>query len=302
MANNQNYQATYLSYVMETTPGSTPATPAMKKLRTTNPLALNPGKELLESEEVFAHRQRENVRHGLMSVGGNVPVEFSYGALDDILAALVSGEWTMDVLKVGTTLKTMTIEQGYPTVGNYLHYRGVSPSQLTMNINPTGLITGTFDVVGMSFDSDAASLGSPTDVATDAPFDGLGSATIEEGGSAIAIVTSVEMVINANKTVGGIVGSAGADTPTDGQLQVTGTLTARFRDLALFDKFKNETTSSLKIVLASPTDPGDTLTITLPRLKFNGGDPQNNDNVVDISMDFEGLYDATDETSIIFER
>ena len=294
---NSAYQQSFLGYVSETTHGETPTSPSMKKLRTTNPLGITPSKALLESEEVHAHRQEQDVRHGLKGIGGSIPIELSYGAFDDWLEALLSGTWGSGVLKAGTTLKTFTVEQAIAD-DKFNRFKGVSPTQLSLTMNPTGLITGSFDVVGMDFTSDVTTLGSAADVATHPPFDGLGSAVIQEGGSDIATVTSAEMTLNAQKTVGALIGKASGDVPTDGQLQVSGTLTARFNSLSLFQKFENETESSLKITFTNPGG-DDTFEIMLPKLKYTSGEPQNNDNVIDVALGFRGLYDATESSAIV---
>lgn len=294
---NSVFQQSYISYVAESTPGTTPATPTMLKLRTTNPLGISPTKGLMESEEVLAHRQREHVRHGLRGLQGNIPFELSYAAYNDWLEALLSGSWDGGVLKVGNSLKTFTLEQRIAS-NIFLQYLGAAPSQLSLTMNPAGIISGQWEMVGMDFDESATTLGAPDDVATHGPFDGLGSASIEEGGSPIATVTSCELTINANKTIGALIGKAGGDSPTDGQIQITGALTARFNSLSLFQKFEAETDSSLKIGFDNP-DGNQSLEFLLPRLKYTGGEPQNNDNVIDGSFNFEGLYDAGESSSIV---
>lgn len=298
---NQNYQSTFLSYVAEATPGQTPATPSMLKLRTTNPLAITGNKTLFESEEVYAHRQRQDVRHGLRTVGGNIPTELSYAAFSDWFEALLGGEWSggaSNVLKVGNNLKTFTVEQAHPQIGQYLRFLGVTPSQASITINPTGIVTVGWDVLGMDFEREATSLGAPVDVATHAPFEGLSNAVLTEGGSPIAIVTQLTLTINANKSVSGLVGSGGADVPTDGQVQVTGQLSARFRDASLYNKFEGESETSLSVTLSNPDGPEE-MGISLPRLKYNSGGMQNNNNAVDVQMDFEALYDSTESSSIV---
>lgn len=292
-----SFQQSYLSYVAEVTAGTTPGDPTMKKLRSTNPLAITPSKALLESEEVLSHRQREHVRHGLKGVDGTIPTELSYEAFNDWLEALLSGSWAAGVLKAGTTLKTFTVEQRI-AADKFLHYLGVTPTQLALTMNPTGIITAGWGVIGMDFESADTTLGAPEDVATHQPFDGLGNAVITEGGSTLGIVTSIDMTINANKNVGAVIGSAGGDTPSDGQLQITGNLTARFSSLALFSKFENETDSALKVEFTNPGG-AQTLEFHLPRLKYNGGTPQNNDNKIDVACAFEGLYDDTEASSIV---
>lgn len=294
---NNSYNQSYVSFVEESTPGTTPAAPSMLKFRTTNPLGINFNKALLESEEVFDHRQEEHVRHGLRGIGGTLSSELSYGSFNAFLESLLSGEFSTDVLKPGNTLKTFSIEQKIGA-SEFLVGLGVAPTQLTLNMNPTGIIQANWELVGMDFSSGGTSLGAPSDVASDPPFDGLGNAAIQEGGASIGIATSIEMTINANKTVGALLGSAGGDTPTDNRLQIDGTMTARFNNLDLFQKFENETESSLRVTLTNPGGAG-TLSILLPRLKYTGGQPQNNDGVIDGSFGFKALYDGTTENAAI---
>lgn len=294
---NSLFQGSHFSYVTETTPGTTPASPTMKKMRTTNPLQGAPNKALLESQEVLSHRQRENVRHGMRGFQGSVPTELSFAAFNDWLAALLSGTWNGGVLKVGTTVKTFTVEQRI-AADKFLIGKGVSPSQLSLSMTPTGLVTGNWDLVGMDFDESATTLGEPTDVATHEPFDGLANAAITEGASSLGTATSIDLTINAQKTVGGLLASNAGDVPTDGQLQITGTMTARFNSLALFQKFEAETDSKLEVVFTNPGG-NQTLGILLPRVKYLSGQPQNNDNVIDIALNFEALYDETEASSIV---
>lgn len=294
---NSIYQQSYLSYVAEVTPGTTPDTPTMKKLRTTNPLGVTANKTILESSEVLAHRQREHVRHGVRGFSGSVGSELSFGAYNDWLEALLGGTWSTGTLKAGSTVRTFTVEQRIAS-NKFIVGKGVTPSQLSLSMNPTGVIGANWEMVGMDFDDSTTTLGVPTDVATHPPFDGLGNAVILEGGNPIAIATSIEMTINANKTVGALLGSNAGDVPSDGQLQITGTMTARFNSMDLFKKFADETESSLKITFTNPGG-ADTLAIELPRIKYTGGAPQNNDNVIDVSLPFEGLYDESSASSII---
>lgn len=294
---NSIYQQSYMAYVAETTPGTTPSTPSMLKLRTNDPLQASSNKEVFESEEVLSHRQREHVRHGRRGFQGSVPTDLSYEAYNDWLEALLSGSWNDGVLKAGTTLKTFTVEQRIAS-DIFIRGLGVAPSQLSITLTPDGLVSCNWDLIGMDFKQGATSLGSPADVATNAPFDGLGNAAITEGGSAIATVTSLEMTINAQKTVGALLGTNTGDVPTDGQLQITGNMTARFNSIDLFDKFDSETETSLSFTLTNP-GADDTLAFELPRVKYTGGQPQNNDNVIDVACSFEGLYDSGESSSIV---
>lgn len=298
--------STQLIYGKETTPGVVPATPTLNILRTTGPLSITTDKESFESEEVFAHRQTANVRHGRRSVGGSVPVELSYAAYKDWMEALLGGTWeanaagTPNLLKVGTNMQTFFLERQFANISQYEVLKGVTPSGFSLDVNPDGIVTGSFDVMGMDFDDmSPTSLGVGTDVATNQPFDGLGNATVTEGGSVIDIVTSLSLSVETDKATGGLVGSAGTKVAANGKLKVSGTLTAQLLDNALTTKFFNETESSLSIEFADLNNAAQTLKIDIPRIKYMSNSKSENNNEVAVALDFTGLYDATDSSSII---
>lgn len=307
MANSNIFQS-YLSYVAEVTPGTTPGTPSMLKLRTTDPTQLKAQIEALKSTEIYAHRQATLQRQGFKSIAGNVPFELSYGAFDDFLEALLGGSWsteaagTPNTLKIGNVINTFTIERGFSDIGVYEVFRGVIPNVLNLSINPQGIVTGSFDMIGMGHDpATAASLGAVTDVATNEPFDGLAEGALQEGGASIAIVTSIQLQVNNNRNVARLVGSAEGDVPTNGMIDVSGTLTARFQDMTLLNKFRNGTESSLQFKL---NDSGGTqyLQFDLHKVRYNGGDKQKNADALDVSLPFVALYDSTNSTGLTITR
>lgn len=307
MPTASRFQA-YLAYVEETTAGETPSSPTMKKLRTPDVLQLQKNKELLESEETYAHRQPVNTRHGFKSPAGSVPIELSYGAFDDMLEALLGGEWSDEAagsentLKVGNNIKTFSIERGFPDISQYEVFRGMIPNSLSLDITPNGIVTGNFDFIGMNFDDlGGTSLGSPDDVATNPPFDGLGSASLKEAGSSIAIVTSLSFQITNNRAVGRLVGSEGGDVPNNGMFELTGNLTARFQDETLLAKFENGTSSSLQVVL---NDEGGSeyLQFDFHDILYNGGTREDNENNLDVNLPFIARYDSTETTAATITR
>lgn len=297
---NQSKFSTQLSYVAEATPGTTPSSPTMILLPTTDPLALQRGRDTFTSSQIYSHRQTEALRAGRDTIGGNIPIELQYNAFDDFLASLLGGTWTAVApftLKTGNTIQTFTIQRAYPDIGQYEVMRGVMPSELTLNITPGGIVTGSFNVLGMGWDAMATATigsGSPTDNSNE-PFAGLANATIQEGGSKIAIVTSVSLDINNNAGTNGLVGSSDNAEPMFGEEGITGTLTARLQDASLAGKFEGDTDTSMNIQLSDGTN---TMTIDLPKLKYTNANPQANNNAVDISMNFTALYDSSSSTSI----
>ena len=302
---NSDFKQSFLSFVEETTPGTTPSSPSMLKFRTTDPLAIQSQTEALQTEQPYSHRQLAMNRHAFKGVGGSLPHELSYGAFDAWIEALLGGAWstetagTPEILKIGNAIKTFTVERGFPDISEYEVFRGVIPNTWNLEINPQGIVTGDFGVIGMAHDAlTSSSLGSATDVATNEPFDGLANASLQEGGSSIAIVS---LTINNNRNIGRLVGSDEGDVPNNGMIQVEGTLTARFRDEALLNKFKNDTSSSLQVVL---NDQGgsDSLTFDFHDINYNGGNLNNNNDTLDVVLPFVAQYDSGESTALTLTR
>jgi len=82
-----------LRYIAETTQGTTPTTPTLKKLRATG-RNINLNKNILESQVVETHRMRTDVRHGFNSVVGDPGFEYSLSNQDDFLAAVLGHSQT----------------------------------------------------------------------------------------------------------------------------------------------------------------------------------------------------------------
>jgi hypothetical protein len=274
----------------------------MKTLRhNSDTLALN--KELIESAEIRSDRQIVDQRHGVRQVSGDIEVELAHTDFDDWLAAALLGSWASDVLKVGSTLQTFTVERRLTGLATpeFWPFVGVAPNSLRISIPAKGIVTAAFGCIGMNLGAIATtSLGSPTAASGKKPFDTL-LAALTEGGASIATVTSMEITVENNLQLQHVVGSAIPKAPFFGRAKVSGQITALYDDKTLFEKFLNETSSSLVATLTDPD--GNTLTITLPKVYYNAGDlPTNDEGPTPITLPFNALYDSAEATPIKFAR
>lgn len=309
MANGSRHS---MRYVAETYYGVTPAAPAFKPIRITGTtLALS--KESLQSEEIRDDRQIADFRHGARQTGGDVNVELSFGSFDDLLEAVTLGAWVVDGggsgigrLKAGIQRRSFTVERFFGdlliTDKPYHRFTGVEFNTLALAINANAMITGTFGVLGKGFATDTAIIagatyGTPT---TTSPLDSFTGA-LQEAGAPIAVITEIQLNIENGLEARFVVGSKDTIRPSLGRSNVSGTLTAYFEDSLLLDKFINETESS--IVFQLPDAAGNKYMVTLPRIKYNGGQPDvDGDGPITLSMPFQALLDATTETNIIIDR
>jgi hypothetical protein len=290
-----------LSYVVETTFGTTPSNPGFTPIRHTG-TTLGLSKDAVESEELREDRQVAHFRHGNKSVTGDINFELSYGGLDALLEATLCGTWATNVLKAGTTRRSYTVERHHQDIGKYLRSTGCQFNTMSLSVAPNSMVTGSFGIIGSGFATSGAALGSATYSAesTTAPFDSF-SGSIKEGGSAIAIITALELNIDNGMEALYVVGSADTLLPSIGKSSVTGSVTAYFENTTLLDKFVAETTSSIEFTLTDAA--GNDYIVLLPKVKYNSGNPEvSGPGAITVTLDFVALYNSSDASQIKITR
>lgn len=309
MANGSRHS---MRYVAEASYGVTPATPAFKPIRHTGTtLALT--KEALQSEEIRNDRQIADFRHGAFQTGGDINVELSYGSFDELLEAVLCGTWTAgtpvlgtDQLKAGIKRRSFTIERHFGDLLTaqkpYHRFTGVEFNTLAVSVAANAMITATLGVVGQGFSTDTAALAGATytTATTTSPLDSF-TGSLKEAGSLIAVITEIQLNVENGLEPRFVVGSKQSIRPSIGRSNVSGTITAYFEDSTLLNKFVNETESSIEFEL--PDGAGNKLIFKLPRVKYNGGQPDvEGEGPITLSMPFQALLDATTGTNLIIER
>ena len=296
-----------LSYVAENTFGETPSSPELTPLRH-NSTTLGIEKETLESEEIRSDRQHVDVRHGTRSGNGDIVSHLAYESLDDLIEAALAGTWDTEGgtipgnLKAGTTRRSFTIQREFADIGRFQVFRGCEVNTMALSVEPNSMVNLTFGMWAQDMEQKGTAItGSTTGTAnTASPVDTF-SGTITEGGSEIAIVTSLEMNLENGLEARNRVGSKTSAEPSIGRSNLTGTLTAYFESDALLAKFLNETESSISVELLDLN--GDGYKITLPRIKYNTGRADvDGEGDITIPLEFRALRDETEESQIVIER
>tara|TARA_B110001450_G_scaffold247984_1_gene263635 strand:+ start:426 stop:1337 length:912 start_codon:yes stop_codon:yes gene_type:complete len=290
-----------LSYVLESTFGTTPTNPSFTPIRHTG-TTLGLSKDSIESEELREDRQVAHYRHGNKSVTGDVNFELSYGGLDDLLQATLCGTWATNVLLAGTTRRSFTVERHHQDIGKFLRSTGCQFNTMSLSVAPNSMVTGSFGVIGSGFSSSGTALTNATYSAesTTAPFDSFTGA-ITEGGSAIAIITALELNIDNGMEALYVVGSSDTLLPSIGKSMVTGSVTAYFENTTLMDKFVNETTSALQFTLTDAA--GNDYIVLLPKVKYNSGNPEvSGPGAITLTLDFVSLFNSASDKQIKITR
>lgn len=285
-----------LTHILESTFNVTPGSPAMVKLPI-NTHSISLQKEAIESAEIRDDRQVAVFRHGNKSVTGDIEVEFRPLDYDQLLEGALFGDFdSADELRLGTTFKSFTFEGGALDISQFRVFTGCGINSMSMTLAPNAMVIATFGIIGAGADavSGASIDATPTLPQSDIPFDTF-SGTINEGGSAIALISSLDFNIDNSMNPAFIVGSDTAPQMEFGRGAVTGTMTAYFEDAVLLNKFINETESSLDFTLTSAIS-GSTYKFDFPKIKYSGGDiPLDNEQSRLVTLPFVALYEADND-------
>jgi len=206
------------------------------------------------------------------------------------------------ILKMGQTLLTNTFERRFNDLTQYQPTRGVAVNQMSLTVSPESIVGGTFDLLGMSFDVFSGSeLGTPAVAPTNSPYDSF-TGQIVEGTAVIGLITGIDFTLNNSRVLQAVIGSKNSPDVFEGQGIVTGSMQALFQDATLWNKFKNETETTLQIKLNELGTTG-FHAITFPRVKYTAGDmdpPQ--EGPVIIEMPFQALVDSASATTMKWQR
>jgi len=291
-----------LAYIAESTFGTTPSTPTLANLPI-NSHSLDLTKDRVEGNEIQADRMPRVDRHGNRQAGGSIEVDLRKGDFDSLMESAFFSTFSTNVLKVGTTPKYFSMEDRAADIGQYRLFKGMAVSTFGVSIAPNQMVTGTFDMVGkdMTQSSSSATASPITAASANAPFDSY-SGVISDGGSGIAIVTSLEFSLSNSLAPTFVVGASTTPQLEYGRAVVEGTMTVYYEDATLINKFLNETESTIEVTVDDPTGSSD-YTFLFPRVKYNGASvPLANPQSRLITLPFVALYDSTEGTNIKLTR
>ena len=296
-----------LSYIAESTYGVTPSpTPAFVNLPI-NTHSLNLTKDRVEGNEIQPDRMPRVDRHGNRQAGGDIQVDLRKGDFDPFLESAMFNSWSTDTLKVGTTLKSFSIEDLALDIAQYRLFTGMAVSQMAVSIAPNQMVTTTFTMVGKNGAISGTSADATTTAASgNAPFDSYsGDLQIADAGGTLATITTVtglDFTIDNGLNPTFVVGESTTPQLEYGMATVTGTMTAYYEDATLINRFINETETELSVSVDDPTG-SNPYTFYFPRIKVNSANvPVDGFTSRIITMDFVALYDSTEGSNLTITR
>ena len=198
----------------------------------------------------------------------------------------------------GTAMRSYSLEAGHQDVGQYRQYLGMVPSKYDLKIAAGALVTGSMEFMGREMLlAQSSGMGTPAPASAFTPANAVrGVVDIYEGGAALSVTTylksadiSIDNSLRAQEAVG-VFGNAGVGS---GTLKVSGKLEMYFTNQAHYEKFVNNTASSLSIPVLDPS--GNGYVYHLPRIKYTAAKVNAGglDQDLMLSLDFTALVDTT---------
>jgi hypothetical protein len=207
-------------------------------------------------------------------------------------------------IDVGTTLKTVTLERQFQDLTQYQAYTGVAVQQMQMTISPEAIVGGTFTLLGMgsnAMSGSSVSAGGPTAAPDNSPFAAF-DGSMHEGGAAVAVATAIDFTINNQRTLQAVIGSKFSPDVFEGTAIITGNVSFIFETNAIYNKFFNETETSMWVKL-DDLNGTDFMNIVFHRVKYTGNlmDPGQEGPVIQ-SGTFEALENTTYGTALSIQK
>lgn len=249
----------------ETTFKSTPGSPDGLVLPFVSE-SIRASQNLNESRTIRANRNPQQPSAGRIEVAGDINLEWAwqYGRIlkhvfGDVATTGASPPYT-HTFKVGSLPAGLLVEKQFPDISGankFALYNGCKINQFRLSCGTEGMIEASVSLMGAKETLGASAFdATPRDLGHNA-FDAF-KAVITEGGSALAFGAKIDFVYENNLDGNTFVidGTGQRYSLPEGQAKVSGTLTALFESMALYEKAVSGTESSLALEFSRGTGAG----------------------------------------------
>ena len=243
----------------EDTFGQDPGTPDGEKVYVTK-FGIGSSQGRTQSATLTSSRAAARPTLSNEDAGGDLGLEVAPESIGKLLKHTMgdlvttgAGPYT-HTLKLGDLPTSFMAEKDYGVnisgVGRFEKYNGCRVNGAKFNFPQEGAPTCNFSVKGAGMTQAASALDATITDNGHNIFSAFES-SIEEGGAASTVITSLDLDVSNNLDEGGyVIGGGGKRKQLpEGQAIVTGQFTALFEDTTLLNKAINNTESSLKITL-----------------------------------------------------
>lgn len=293
-----------LRVIKETAFGTTPTTGTSTDLRFTGE-SLNFAIQTETSSEIRPDRQIADLVQVGAETSGDINFELSYGSFDDLIASALGGVWTAGVLKNGTNVDTYSIEQGFMDINQFIAYKGMAVSGMSLEFAVNAILTGSFSFMGR----DAVRAGASTlpaagaQTTTEVMNSAVNFKNLTVDGTAYPCgISSISLSVEGGlRAVQGL-GNLGACEINPGTFAITADMVVYFKDGTIYDKYIANSAFAVEWEVEDAA--GNKYKFELPKVKItqssvNAGQL---DEDVELTLTVQALYDETAKSSIVVTR
>lgn len=294
-----------LYYLAENNWGQTPAA-ALNTLRGVTRESLKGTTDTTQSQEIRADRQVVDLVRTQFRAEGEIETEVSYGALDDLLEGAFFSDWVVDdpmagqdTLENGSTFKSFTLEKQFADITQFVSYTGMVVDRFALTIRPGEIVTARLGFMGEdeAIQGTSVGTGAPTAPPTASPMNAVDHITLAQEGGVAANLLQLDVELANNLRAQPQLGDVNLFGVGTGRAVVTGSLEAYFETQVLYQKYLQQTESSLAVTL---DDGSNSYALTLPRLKYHDGQvlAEGIDQDVLVRLQFTALRHTVDGITI----
>jgi hypothetical protein len=308
MANPAVGSRSAIGAVVETVWGTTPATPALLDIPFTG-FSVNKTIDKYNDGSIQGDRMYRPSVSGNVHIAGDLDVAYGPLNYDNLLVSLMNAPWATNVLKIGNTQSSLSIEHAQLDIGQYWLYNGMIVDKLQLKLGVNGIVTAKFTFVGKdspTVTTTSVDVTAGTGVGgfytlpqTALPFVHNGG-TFKEGGSAFATFMSLDLTLDNKSAANFALGASAAQSLSSSYFEVTGSANVYVTDAVMYNKFIGSTASSVEFTLTNGTNSHDYL---IPNLRYHGATKAvTGQGPVTMTLPFVGFFDSTSASNLVITR
>lgn len=202
----------------------------------------------------------------------------------------------------GHTNRSFSVEHWFSDVPASEVFTGCQPTQIDLQLPPTGLSTISIGVMGQNVVAAGSQYFTTPLAATTTGLTAAVNGVVLVGGVAVAVLTGLTLNIQSNRSGDPVVGSNVITTRFPGRILVSGQATAYFDDATFRDAFLNETEVEIIVVLTSDNSAASQfISFVLPRCKLGGSSKSDGEGGIVQTIPFTALLPITGGAGIANE-
>lgn len=294
----------WLVGVAESTWGTTPGTTPKRVPFINESIKASIG--IVEDETIRNDRGNDTPAQGLIDPAGDINVTWTADAhawlfwrgVGGTVVVTGSAPYTHTFSEyTSPDLPSFSLEKGFTDVGQYFVETGNRINRMTFNLQPGQNVKGVISVMGKSETASGTPLNaSPTTIARK-PLDAF-SGTLTESSTALATATEMTLTILNNVNGVNVLFSQFKGALLAARLKISGTLTAFFTNLTLYNRFRNFTESN--IIVKMQDSAANFIQIHTPHIRYAGSTPAvSGEGPIFIPLEFNAYTDSVANVQLL---